>query len=124
MGAPTQKGTAVKIGFATFAITGYIPEDGLRWRKTMQEERIIKDVNALTMTKILADPADIFEMDLIILDASGSITPVQKGATVAITTPGNTALNCMCVDDQVTFERLGDKKTLSLIKEDSMTYTA
>ena len=94
MGAPTQKGTAVKIGFATFAITGYIPEDGLRWRKTMQEERIIKDVNALTMTKILADPADIFEMDLIILDASGSITPVQKGATVAITTPGNTALNC------------------------------
>lgn len=123
MGAPTQYGTSVIIGFGTFAITGYIPMDGLRWKKVMQEKRVIKDVNACTMTKIMADPADEFEMDLIPLTATGSIVPIAEGATVSITPPSGVALNCQLVSGVVDFGRLEDKVTMSLIKEGSMTYS-
>lgn len=123
MGAPTQKGTEIKLGFGSFAMTGYVPEDGLRWKKVMQEKRIIKDDDALTMTKIYADPADLFEMDLIILSATGSTTPPQEGDTVALTDPAGNSLNCCLVEGSVEFARLGDKRTLTLIKEGSMSYT-
>lgn len=123
MAAPTQKGTPIKLGFGSFAYTGYLPEDGLRWKKTMGEKRTIKDVDALTITKVFADPRDEFEMDLIIMNTSGSTTPPQEGSTVSITDPGNTALNCMVESATVEFSRLGDKLTLSLVKEGSMTYT-
>lgn len=121
--APTQKGTSIKLGFGNFAYTGYVPEDGLRWKKVMLEKRVVKDADALTLTKIFADPADEFEMDLIILSATGSTTPPQEGATVSITDPANAVVNCMVVESSVEFARLGDKLTLSLIKEGSMTYT-
>lgn len=123
MGAPTQYGTSVIIGFGNFAISGYIPMDGLRWKKTMQEKRVIKDTNALTVTKIMADAADEFEMDLIPLTSGGTIVPVAEGAKVSITDPNNTTVNCQLVSGVVDFGRLEDKVTMSLIKEGSMTYT-
>jgi hypothetical protein len=120
--APVQKGEVLKVGFGSFAYTGYIPEDGLKWKKPGDVEAV-KDENNATITKIITDPRDEFEMSLIIKNTSGSITPPITGATVTITNPAGSSVACMCADADVTLARSYAKLTLSLVKEDSMTYS-
>ena len=124
MAAPTQKGTALKVGFGSFAYTGYLPEDGLSWAKPLLNETIVKDEDNLTITKILSDPANVFNMTLIIKNVGGSITPPAKGDPITITDPGGATLVCMTVDANVAFARDQSRLKLSLIKEDSMSYSS
>ncbi len=120
--APVQKGEVLKVGFGSFAYAGYIPEDGLKWKKPGDVEAV-KDENNATITKIITDPRDEFEMSLIIKNTSGSITPPITGAAVTITNPAGSSVTAMCVDADVTLARSYAKLTLSLVKEDSMTYS-
>lgn len=118
-----QKGTTLKVGFGNFAYTGYVPEDGLRWRKPAGNQEDVTDENGAMLTKILMDPRQEFDMDLIIKDTGGSITPPKQGDTIAFTDPANNALSVMCNSAEVSFARGASKLTMSLVKEDSMTYS-
>ena len=119
--AQVQKGTEVKVGFGSFAYSGYIPEDGLTWSKPYGNEVEITNTSGDMMTKILMDPRQEMTMDLIIL-ASGSITPPAQGDSLTITTPGGSSMSFYCRSARVTFSRSYAKLTLDVVKEDSMTY--
>lgn len=120
--APVQKGEVLKVGFGSFAYTGYVPEDGLTWKKPGNIETVT-DENGATLTKIISDPRDEFDLTLIIKNTSGSITPPITGAKVDITNPAGSSVSTMCVEGSVQFSRSYAKLQLSLVKEDSMTYS-
>ena len=121
--AQVQKGTTLKVGFGSFAYTGYIPEDGLTWEKPYGQEVEITNASGDMMTKILMDARDTFTMDLVILDSGGSITPPRQGDTVTVTNPAGSSVACYCKSGKATFIRANTKLTLELVKESSMTYS-
>ena len=123
MAAAVQQGTSLMISFASFAYTGYVPEDGLTWKKTLGNIEELTDADGAMMTKILMDQRDEFSMELIIL-ATGDVTPPSQGVGIAITDPDGNSVTCMVQDATVTFSRGNTKLSLDLIKEVSMTYTA
>jgi len=118
---PITQGTGVQIGFGSFAYTGYVPEDGLQWKKPAGNIEEITDVNGAMATKIIMDPRNEFSMTLIILDA-GDVTPPAHGTVLTITSPDGDSVGCMVRDATVTFNRGNSKLALDLVKEDSMTY--
>jgi hypothetical protein len=120
--AAVQKGTTLKIAFGSFEYTGYVPEDGLTWKKPAGNVVEITDTNGAMMTKIIMDPRDEFSMSLIILD-TGDITPPIQGATITITDPDGDSIACMVNDATVTFAREHTRLSLDLVKEGSMTYS-
>lgn len=120
--APVQKGEVLQVGFDSFAYTGYVPEDGFTWKKPGNVEEVT-DENGATLTKIITNPRDEFEMSLIIKNTGGSTTPPITGATVTITDPAGASVACMCVDAAVELARSYAKLKMTLVKEASMTYS-
>ena len=118
---PVQKGETLLLGFGVFAYTGYMPEDGLTWKSPADIEAV-KDENNATLTKIITDPRNEFEMTLLI-KSTGSITPPKQGDTVTLIPPGGTSTAYRCRDASVELARGISKLKLSLIKEASMTYS-
>ena len=84
--AAVQVGTSLMISFASFAYTGYLPEDGLRWSKPVDVDEVT-DENGSLITMILSKPRDQFELDLIIKTTGGDVTPPTAGDEFTITDP-------------------------------------
>jgi hypothetical protein len=124
MASAVQQGTALKIGFASFSYTGYIPDDGLTWKKPLGNVEEHTDGDGAMLTKILMDQRDEFSVEFIILDATGDITPPSEGTAVTFTDPDNTSVTAFVTEAPTTFNRGAAKLSLDLVKEASMTYVA
>ena len=93
-----QKGTTLKIGFGSFAATGYIPEDGFAWSKPREVEHVPDENNAV-VTWIISRPSDQFDLTLIIKDTGGDITPPTAGSEFSLTDPDANAVKPRWVSD-------------------------
>jgi len=103
--AAVQEGTTLKIAFGSFAYTGYIPEDGLRWSKPRELEEVTDENNSV-VSLIISRPKDQFDVDLIIKDTGGDITPPTAGTEVSITDPDGGSVKPRWISDpEVTFAR-------------------
>lgn len=83
---PAQTGTSLMIGFGSFAYTGYIPEDGLKWKNAVDGAEQT-DENGAVVTLIASRPRVEFELDLVIKTTGGDITPPTQGDQFTITDP-------------------------------------
>jgi len=119
--AAVQKGTELSIGFGSFAYTGYVASDVTVTYPNGNVETI-PDADGATMTKILMDPSAKIEADVVIL-AAGSIDPPIDGATVTLTPPSGESTNYMSEGSSAKHSVGATKLSLSLIAEDSMTYS-
>ncbi len=123
MVVPIQKGTDLKIGFGAFVYTGFIPEDGLKYRDGFGNVIITTDTDGATFNKILMDQREIIEISFVILDVGGSITPPTHGDAVTITIPLGGAVVFMAEEDTAIEHSRGPTRlTFTGIKEASMTY--
>jgi hypothetical protein len=118
----TQKGTTLKIAFGSYVYTGYVPEN-ISVSYPNGNIKVIRGANGETLTKILMDPGMQVTGSFIILGATGSIIPPAQGATVTLTPPTGTSTAYYCESAETVFSAEETKLTLTLIKEDSMTYT-
>jgi hypothetical protein len=123
MAVSVQQGGPVKAAYGSFAYVGYIPEDGLQWKKPLGNVEEITDKDGAMFCKILMDQRDEFTMDLIILD-TGDITPPSQGEAITLTDPAGNSVTAMVNDATSTFNRGNTKLALDLVKEASMTYVA
>lgn len=121
MAAITQLGTALKIGYGSFAYTGYVAQGFTH--ETTGEIKELKNADNATFTKLVENLGNRYTLKLLILDATGSITPPARGATVTITTPQNASTDCMCESSSIEFTAEESMLTLTLVKEASMTYS-
>jgi hypothetical protein len=119
--AATQKGTTLKISFGSFAYTGYIAQD-LTHSKDDENVEINRNADGATVNKIFMDPSTKITLNLLIADTSGSITPPTKGASVGLIPPTGTLATFMVDSAEVAHAAGATKLSLTLIKEDSMTY--
>ena len=119
--AAVQKGTELSIGFGSFAYTGYVASDVTVTYPNGNVETI-PDADGATMTKILMDPSAKIEADVVIL-AAGSIDPPIDGATVMLTPPSGASTSYMSEGSSAKHSVGATKLLLSLIAEDSMTYS-
>jgi hypothetical protein len=120
--AATQKGTTLKITFGSYVYTGYVPEN-MTVSYPDGNVKVIRDADGATMTKILMDPGQRVTGTFVILGASGSVIPPIQGASVKLTPPTGTSTTYYCESAETAFSAEETKLTLTLIKEDSMTYT-
>ncbi len=116
-----QKGTTLKVSFGSFVYTGYVAEDVTVSYPNGNVE-LVPDADGASMTKILMDPATKLEVTAVILDATGSIDPPADGDTVGLDTPGGTLTSFMSEGSSTKHAAGATKLSLSLIKEDSITY--
>lgn len=89
--AVVQKGTSLMVGFGSFAATGYIPGDGLRWLKARDVEEVTDENNAV-VTLIASRPRDEFELTLIIKTTGGDITPPIPLTEFTLTDPDGSSV--------------------------------
>jgi hypothetical protein len=123
MTAPVTQGTAVKLGFASFVYTGYIPEDGLTIKKDAGNIEQITNGDGETITKIIMDPGDQLSATFIILDSGGSVVAPIQGNGLLVTDTAGAQTTFMVESATVTFARGNTKLDLDLTKETSMTYS-
>lgn len=121
MAAIVQVGTTLKIGFGSFAYAGYVAQSVSE--ETTGEIKVIKDANNATMTKLIEDKGFRLTLKLLILDSGGSITPPAKGTTVTLIPPKGTSTSYMCEASSVDFTAEESTLNLTLVDEDSMTYS-
>lgn len=119
--AQIQKGTTVKVGFGSFSYTGYVPEDATLSYPNGNVE-VIKDANGATQTIIAMDPAKQQDVTLIIL-AAGAIDPPIEQSIISLTPNWGAATSFRVLSASVKFVAGASRLSLSLIKEDSMSYT-
>jgi hypothetical protein len=121
MAAPTQLGTAYKIDFGAFALTGYTPEDINVESTGTQEEHGDKD--GATDNVIVRNLGKQVSATFSIQDASGSLTPPAQGSTLTLTPPEGTSTAFRVVSASVRSTRGIAQLSVTLIKEVSMTYS-
>lgn len=121
MAAIVQLGTALKIGYGSFAYTGYVAQGVTT--TTTGEIKTLKNADNATFCKLVEDLGTQHQIDLLILDATGSITPPAKGSTVTLTPPQGASTPYMVQDSSVKFSAEEAMLSLTLIKEVSMTYS-
>ena len=114
--AAVQIGTKLKIGFGgnTYANT-YAEE--VTVSKPNGNVEVIKDELGATLTKILMDPGTKISGTFVLADAA-SIDPPAEGDTVTIGT-----VTGYCESAEAKFKDGATRLTMTIIKEDSMTYT-
>lgn len=120
--AATQKGTTLKIAFGSYVYTGYVPET-MTVSYPNGNVKVIRNADGATMTKILMDPGMRVTGSFVILGASGSVIPPKEGDSITMTPPTGTSTTYYCESAETVFGEADTKLTLTLMKEDSMTYT-
>lgn len=121
MAAITQLGTALKIGYGAFAYTGYVAQAVSH--ESAGEVKEIKGTDNQTLTKLIENLGERFTLKLLILDATGSLNPPDKGATVTLTPPLGTSTPYMCESASIDFQAEEAMLNLTIVKEVSMTYS-
>jgi hypothetical protein len=115
MAAPVQKGTAMEIGIGGYTYTGYVVEEAEH--EAIAEIEVIKGEDNETATKIISDPG--VRVTLNALCKSGStLSGVEVGDTVTVN-----SVAMMVEKPTIRRSRGVARMTLTLVKEDSMTYT-
>ena len=118
---PVQAGTAVKIGFGSFDISGYLPEDGVVAKNVYRERDEILDTNGNVRTKIRSGLMEEYQVTLII--ESATTLEWAEGDIITITAYGGGSAAYEWQDDvQITLSRGKQLVTGTLRKEDTMTY--
>ena len=124
MAAITQVGTAVKIGYGSFAYTGYVAQ--ALTRESTGEIKTLKNPDNATFCKLIEDLGFRLVLKLYILDSVGgagvALVPPTKGSTITLTPPEGTPVNCMCESASVDHQAEENMLNLTVIKEVSMTY--
>ena len=118
--AAVQKGTTLAIGFGSLAYAGYVASDATVTHPDGNVE-VIPDADGATMTKIFMDPGDKIEADFVV--STGGIDPPADGATVTLTPPSGASTSYMSEGSSAKHSVGATKLLLSLIAEDSMTYS-
>lgn len=113
--ATTQKGEQLDIGIGGYTYTGYIVED-VTITPTAEID-VIKDEDNATVTKLISDPGETLNINCII--KNGSSVNFDIGDSITI----NGTTYMLDTGSSVSRSRGAARLTLSLIKEDSMTYT-
>jgi len=124
MAAPTQLGTAYKIGYGSLSYSGYVPVDTVT-SEAIAEIDAITDHDGATVSKLISNPGKRFSADFYILDPDGTLkpTPPAVGATVTLTPPEGTATGYRCESASIKFGRKFAVLSVTLIAETSMSYT-
>lgn len=126
MATPVQAGTSIEIGFKSFAWTGYIPEDGLTWKKGYNRTETHMDTDGSTRTKIRMDEYEqlsgVFVVNLTTPTANDVV--FTDGDVITVTPPGGTESTWEITDASSALAAGAIKITATMIKEVSMTYTA
>lgn len=126
MSAPKQSGEAVVIGFGDLSISGYFAEDGVTYEKSYDDTQVLKDQSGNTRTKVRMDPRKIISGTFMAdLDSNNTVDGVtfEEGDTVSITDVAGetTVYEVQSASSAMAANAL--RITMTLIKEDSMTYT-
>ena len=116
-----QKGTTLMISFGSFVYTGFVGED-LTVSYPDGNVEVLHNADGATMTKIFQDPRFKLDATLLILDATGTINPPIDGATVGLIPHMGTLTSFMSEGSSARFAAGATRLSLSVIKEDSMTY--
>lgn len=119
--AAVVQGTAVEVAFGGFAYTGYVAEDVTVSYPNGNVE-VIRDADGATLCKIFMDPSTKLEVTLLVL-AAGSIDPPIDGALVTLTPPTGASTGFGSEGSTARHVAGATKLSLSLIKEDGMTYS-
>ena len=117
----TQAGTSIIIGFGSFAYTGFVIQDGST--ESVGETEIVKDAAGDTHTVITSDPGHTHSFTCAILTTGGSITPPAIDATITLIPPQGTSQTYRCTSASVKHAVGANMLDISMIQEDSMTYS-
>lgn len=114
--AAVQIGTKLKIGFGGNTYANTFAED-VTVSKPNGNVEVIKDEVGATLTKILMDPGTKISGTFVLADAA-SIDPPAEGDTVTIG-----SVTGYCESAEAKFTAGATRLALTIIKEDSMTYS-
>lgn len=123
LGDAVLKGKQYKIGFGALSFTGY-QVTGAGHHKTAEREAI-KGTQNETVAYLYTDPGAHLDLDVMIEDSAGDITPPDIGDFVSVTEPdGVAAVKYEVSDSGNTSHQYGvTTRTLSLERKDSMQTT-
>jgi hypothetical protein len=124
MAVPVQAGTDLEIGFKSFSWTGYIPEDGMTWKKGYKRTEEHMDTNGATRTKIRMDEYESVSATFVIdLAQTPYAVVLTDGDVITVTPPGGTSSTWEVEEASTALAAGAIKLTATLIKEVSMSYT-
>jgi len=110
---PTQKGTSYQIGFGSLSYTGYVPEDGVEWKKPREVDEVT-DTNNSVVSLLISNPRETLNVTFKILTTGGSLTPPADGDTLSLTDPGGSTQSFIAQDGSVQLGRKHAMLTVGL----------
>ena len=129
MAAAVQAGDDVVIGFGSLAITGYVGEDGMKWKKGYNATEVTKAQDGSTRSKIRMDAYEELS-GVLIADYDAGASPARtapkafaEGDLISLTPPGGGSAVVWEVQScDTTLAAGATKYNIVLRKEASMTY--
>jgi len=126
MAAPVQAGDDVILGFGDLAISAYVAEDGLSWKKGYGSQEDTKDQNGATRSKIRMDVYEELSGTFILDDPTGTTKPpaLTPGDVITVVPPDSASAVWEVQDATTALAAGATKLTMTIRKEASMTYAS
>lgn len=117
--AAVIKGTTYVVSFNSAALSN-VTLTSVKTTKDDNNVELIQDADGATDALIYMDPYTKYEIEGVCTSAP---TAVAKGGTVTFTPPGGASTAFRCESYNVTHVAGATRVSITVIKEDSMTYT-
>ncbi|MDD4860790.1 MAG: hypothetical protein PHI33_01645 [Smithellaceae bacterium] len=117
--AAVIKGTTYVVSFNNAALAN-VTLTSVRETKGDNNEEVIQDASGATSAIIYMDPFTQYDIEGV---CSAAPTTLAKGATVQFTPPGGVAMSFRCDRYESAYVAGATRVSMTIIKEDSMTYT-